>query len=105
MLKGVKQGDPPSPFFFNIYMNDLCSDVLNSNNIDTPEISDLAVPCLFWADDLVLISQSKEGLQQHLNVLEKYCKDWKLSVNTDKTQVVIFNKNGKLMKRRESILV
>ena len=101
---GVKQGDPPSPFFFNIYMNDLCSDLLNSNNIYTPKISDLAIPCLFWADDLVLISESKEGLQQHLNVLEKYCKDWKLSVNTDKTQVVIFNKKGKIDKKRESIL-
>ena len=84
VLIGVKQGDPPSPFFFNIYMNDLCSDLLNSNNIYTPKISDLAVPCPFWADDLVLISESKEGLQQHLNVLEKYCKYWKLIVNTDK---------------------
>ena len=73
---GVKQGDPPSPFSFNIYMNDLRSDLLNSNNIDTPKISDFAVPCLFWADYLVLISESRKGLQQHLNVLEKYCKDW-----------------------------
>ena len=61
----------------------------------------MAVPCLFWADDLVLISESKEGLQQHLNVLEKYCKDWKLNVNTDKTQVVIFNKNGKLIEKEK----
>ena len=97
----MKQGDPPSPFFFNIYMNDPCSDLLNSNNIDTPKISDLAVPCLFWADDLVLISEAKEGLRQHLNVLEKYCKDWKLNVNTDKTQVIIFNKNGKLIKKEK----
>ena len=101
VLIGVKHGDPPSPFFFNIYMNDLCSDLLNSNNIYTPKISDLAVPCLFWADDLVLISESKNGLQQHLNVLEKYCKDWKLSVNTDKTQLVVFNKNGKLIEKEK----
>ena len=69
----MKQGDPPGPFFFNIYMNDLCSDLLNSNNIYNPQISDLAVLCLFWADDLVLISESQEGLQQHLNVLETQC--------------------------------
>ena len=47
VLIGVKQGDPPSPFFFNIYMNDLCSDLLNSNNIDNPKISDLASPVYF----------------------------------------------------------
>ena len=82
-------------------MNDLCSDLLNSNNIDTPKISDLAVPCLFWADDLVLVSESKEGLQQHLNVLEQCWKDSKLSGNTDKAQVVIFNKNGKLIKKEK----
>ena len=75
VLIGVKQGDPPGPFSFNIYMNDLCSDLLNSNNIYTPKISALAVHCLFWADDLVLISGSNEGVQQHLNVLERYCKD------------------------------
>ena len=102
MLIGVKQGDPPNPFFFNIYMNDLCSDLLDSNNIYTPKISDLAVPCLLGTNDLVLISESKEGLQQHLNVLEKYCKDWKLSVNTDKTKVVIFNKNGKLIEKEKA---
>ena len=73
--------------------------MLNSNNIYTPKISDLAVPCLFTADDLVLISESKEGLQQHLNVSEKYCRDWKLSVNIDKTQVVTFNKNEKLIEK------
>ena len=78
-------------------MNDFCSELLNGNN--TPKISNVAVPCLFLADDLVLISESKEGLQQHLNVLEKNCKDWKLSVNTDKTKVVIFNKNRKLIKK------
>ena len=71
MLTGVKQGDPPGPFLFNIYMNHLCSGLLNSNNIYTPKISDLAVSCLFWADDLVLKSEAKKGLQQRLDVLEK----------------------------------
>ena len=97
----MKQGDHPSPFFFNFYMNDLCSDLLNSNNNDAPKISNLEVLCLFWVDDLLLISDSKEGLHQHLDVLEKYCKDWKLSVNNDKIKVVTFNKNGKLIKNEK----
>ena len=75
---GVKQGDPPSPFFFNIYiyiyiyiyMNDLCTSIMkNEEDTDSPNIKDIKVPCLFSADDLILISKSKEGLQEHLNIL------------------------------------
>ena len=72
---GVKQGDPPSPFFFNIYMNDLCTNIMeNEKDTDSPNIKDIKVPCLFWADDLILISKSEEGLQEHLNILADYCE-------------------------------
>ena len=81
-------------------MNDLYSDLLNSNNNDTSKTSDLVVCRLFQDDELVLISESKQGSQQHFNVLEKNCKNWKLGVNTDKTKVTIFNKK-KLMKERK----
>ena len=97
---GVKQGDPPSPFFFNTYMNDLCTNIMeNEKDTDSPNIKDIKVPCLFWADDLILISKSKEGLQEHLNILADYCEEWKLSVNIDKTEIIIFNKGGRLLKK------
>ena len=96
----VKQGDPPSPFFFNIYMNDLCTNIMeNEKDTDSPNIKDIKVPCLFWADDLILISKSKEGLQEHLNILAGYCEKWKLRVNIDKTKIIIFNKGGRLLKK------
>ena len=47
-----------------------------------------------FADDLVLISQTAEGLQNCLTNLQSYCKKWCLTVNTDKTKVVIFNRGG-----------
>ena len=47
-----------------------------------------------FADDLVLISESHTGLQNCLSELYNYCKKWGLSINTDKTKVVIFNKGG-----------
>ena len=52
--------------------------------------------CLMYADDIALISQSKEGLQCCLNKLNAYCKTWQLTVNNDKTKVVVFNKTGKM---------
>ena len=47
-----------------------------------------------FADDLVLISETAEGLQDCLNAMQSYCEKWCLSINTDKTKVIIFNKGG-----------
>ena len=41
--------------------------------------------CLLYADDLVLISQSAEGLENALSILSDYCEHWLLSVNPKKT--------------------
>ena len=97
---GVKQGDPPSPFFFNVYMDELCSDLIQIEQ-DAPTINDIKIPCLFWADDLVLIPTTKDGLQNQLNVLNDYCSDWTLTVNAEKTKTVIFNKTGATLKKHQ----
>lgn len=49
---------------------------------------------------LVIFSSSPEGLQQKLNALEKYCDDWGMQVNSNKTQVIIFNKAGRIIKHK-----
>ena len=55
--------------------------------------------CLIYADDIVLLSTSSTGLQNKLNKLSKYCKDWFLDVKDSKTKVTIFlNKPGKQLK-------
>ena len=54
---------------------------------------------LFWADDLVLFSESKEGLDRLLKTLEEYCKENDLLINTKKTKCMIFNKTGRLLRR------
>ena len=51
-----------------------------------------------YADDLVLMSQIKEGLQKCLDRLYEYCQKRKLVVNTDKTKIMIFNKSEKMLK-------
>ena len=51
-----------------------------------------------YADDIVLLSTSSEGLQQRLNVLNDFCQEWCLDLNVSKTKILIFNKTGKLIK-------
>ena len=59
-----------------------------------PQSIPLKFPCLFCSDDLVLISTTKEGLQNQLNVVNEYCSDWKLTLNKEETKTIIFNKTG-----------
>ena len=49
-----------------------------------------------YADDIVLLSESANGLQNCIDKLEYFCKKWNLSVNL-KTNVQIFNKAGRVV--------
>ena len=64
--KGVKQGCMLSPTLFNIYLHDLPL-MLNKPQSNLTEINDVSVKGLLYADDLVLIAQTHEGLQYQLN--------------------------------------
>ena len=47
------------------------------------------MPALLNADDMVLLSTSAAGLQVQLCLLERYCEEWGLTVNVDKTKVTL----------------
>ena len=47
---------------------------------------------LFYADDLILISETKTGLQSCLDNLQAYCRKWKLTVNNTETKVMVVEK-------------
>ena len=57
----------------------------------------LKIFVLLYADDTVILSESRTDLQLALNVFGQYCAEWKLTVNTDKTKILIFAK-GRLSK-------
>jgi hypothetical protein len=50
---------------------------------------------LLYADDIILYSESDDGLQTGLNILQDYCKRSHLDVNVGKSKVMIFRKGGK----------
>ena len=50
---------------------------------------------LLYADDLVLISESPQGLQHCIDALCNYCDDWGLNVNTNKTKVMVLSNKRK----------
>jgi len=48
-----------------------------------------------YADDVILLSKTAAGLQSKIDILNHYCEDWCLNVNTSKTKILVFNKAGR----------
>ena len=95
---GVKQGGVLSTLLFNIYINDLPKEI-SSIATESPHLFNSSLDSLLFADDLLLVSLSKEDLQVKLNVVETFCKGWGLSINIKKTKILIFNKAGAKIKK------
>ena len=57
------------------------------------------ISLLLYADDIVLISDSPEGMQQHLDALHTFASDSGLSVNLGKTKVMVFNTTPQWVRR------
>ena len=91
---GVRQSDNLSPNLFRTVINDL-PNIFNEGD-DQVELDGIRISSLLYADDLILLSTSKSGLQSCLNKLALYCENNCLSVNLKKTKAVVFCKNGRL---------
>ena len=97
--QGVRQGCILSPLLFNIFISKLPEslDVNNSEPLHVDETETLN--SLIWADDLLMMSESEQGLNNMLKNLEKYTKNNLLEVYLEKTKCMIFNKTGRLIRR------
>jgi len=91
---GVKQGEPLSSLLFIFFINDITEDLRISNDRinDCISLNGFLVYLLLFADDTVLFAKTHEALQFLLDKLLIYCSKWKIEVNKDKTEVVVFHK-------------
>lgn len=85
---GVRQGDGLSPTLFNVFVNDL-KDLFNSCECTPALYGNITIGCIQYADDLVIISESYDGMQSALNKLSSYCNQWKIEINTSKSKIMV----------------
>ena len=86
---GVKQGCVLSPTLSNIFQNDLHQ--IFDNECFPVSLGDIVFNSMSWADDLILVSEAKEGLQNCLNKLQMYCDKWGVSINVSKSKCMVMS--------------
>lgn len=97
---GVRQGECLSPILFSLYLNDIEEQFINSG-IEGIDVDMLKIFLLLYADDIVIFANTPEELQNGLDILYDYCLKWKLTINVNKTKVMIFRKGGLLPRNLE----
>ena len=89
------QGDNLSPTLFNIFINDIPA--YFDSSCDSVKLTQRHINCLLYADELILLSNSAEGLQNCMEKLSNFCDEWEINVNLDKTKSLVFS-SGKRKK-------
>ncbi|MCO5600752.1 hypothetical protein L7F22_054867 [Adiantum nelumboides] len=95
---GVKQGCPLSPTLFGLYIDELSEHILRDGGGGV-DLADTPVHIMLYADDIVLVSESHEGLQRHLWILDDFCTRRGLTVILGKTKVLIFHASRQVRSR------
>ena len=96
--RGVRQGCVLSPTLFNLFLSDFEPSLVQQNNIDCIKINDFNMSCMIWADDILLLSETKQGLQNQINFLYEYSQCNGLNINVNKTKSICFNNAGRLIR-------
>ena len=98
------KGGIASRLMFRKHMSDLCDYLSKEFGI---VISGDIIAHILWGDDLILFSDTVEGLQRQLIGLQKFCSHNKIIVNETKTKCMCFGTvdnfdvhfNGKLIEQ------
>ena len=91
---GVPQGSPLSPLLFIIYTSDMCSKAVKNTDCNfSMATASYADDTAIWASRRSLLS-TRNALQRRLSSIELWCNKWRLILNPDKCEVIIFGYNG-----------
>ena len=81
--------------FYSLYINDL--PLAFENTLSDPFVlpNGAKLNSLLYADDLIILSRSKTGLQNCLDKLSSFCTSWMMKINPKKTKIMVFQKRAR----------
>ena len=89
ITKGVLQGDPLSPLLFILFLSDLPHNIQLRHAV---KMQGKTFKLVIYADDIVIFSPSIQLLNKALKILHRYLTINGLTLNPDKSKVIIFQK-------------
>ena len=90
--QGTRQGGKSSPLLYLLFIDGLIRDLEHSN--DGICVFNLKAGSPTVADDMVLVSFSKHGLDRMLNTCHTYAMKWRYEYNPSKCAVIVFNESN-----------
>jgi hypothetical protein len=91
--KGVRQGCPLSPSLFAAFIGDI-EEMFRKGQAGGVVVGKEKVWSLAYADDLVVLAREEKGMKEMLGNMEKYMRRKKLTVNVEKSMMMVFRKGG-----------
>jgi hypothetical protein len=84
---GVKQGCPLSPLLFGLYLDGLEKHLDALDGDSPPQLADIIVKLLLYADDLALMLETPQRLQKQIDAMSEFCVKRQLVINVSKTKL------------------
>ena len=87
--RGVRQGCILSPILFGLYTEELAVRIKRTGL--GIRVGNERLSCLLYADDIVIMSESKDELQSMLDAVSGYGRDFQVRFSGEKSQVIVVN--------------
>ena len=91
MKNGLKQGAILSPYLFSVFLDPLLKEI-NGSRLGC-YIGNIPCNVLAFSDDVVLLSPSVTALKKMVGNCEKYSNNYFVKFNSEKSQILNFNKS------------
>ena len=93
VTRGVRQGYTMSPWLFNLAMDNILMEAMESLQGGV-QLEATKLQFLLFTDDLVLVAENEVDAKRNVEELNEVMARWKMKINWGKTKVMVYYGEG-----------